>query len=172
MLQRMLQIVFWKAVDEEVGIGFQFGLAMQKFSNIEWFLHWKLKLNRSWKFRRNWKVPLVVLLERSWWAGFNGIYLVRYGIRMWEIFISKWFLPLKIQINSQKTRFWKEKSVEDMVTLGPTAQATLVIVEIWASSKPPTWMLSFARSGLHVLLSVLISFKPKGAYSDRCKSEL
>ncbi len=26
----------------------------------------------------------------------------------------------------QKTRFWKEKSVEDMVTLGPTAQASLV----------------------------------------------
>ncbi len=24
----------------------------------------------------------------------------------------------------QKTRFWKEKSVEPMVTLGPTAQAT------------------------------------------------
>jgi hypothetical protein len=28
--------------------------------------------------------------------------------------------------NFQKTRFWKEKSVEDMITLGPTAQATLV----------------------------------------------
>jgi len=26
----------------------------------------------------------------------------------------------------QKPRFWKEKSVEDVVTLGPTAQATLV----------------------------------------------
>jgi hypothetical protein len=26
----------------------------------------------------------------------------------------------------QKTRFWKEKSVEDVVTLGPRAQATLV----------------------------------------------
>jgi len=26
----------------------------------------------------------------------------------------------------QKTRFWKEKSVEDMVTLESTAQATLV----------------------------------------------
>jgi hypothetical protein len=26
----------------------------------------------------------------------------------------------------QKTRFWKEKSVEKMITLGPTAQATLV----------------------------------------------
>jgi hypothetical protein len=26
----------------------------------------------------------------------------------------------------QKTRFWKEKSVEDAVALGPTAQATLV----------------------------------------------
>jgi hypothetical protein len=28
----------------------------------------------------------------------------------------------------QITRFWKEKSVEDVVTLGPTAQATLVII--------------------------------------------
>jgi hypothetical protein len=26
----------------------------------------------------------------------------------------------------QKTRFWEEKSVEDKVTLGPTAQTTLV----------------------------------------------
>jgi hypothetical protein len=26
----------------------------------------------------------------------------------------------------KKTRFWKEISVEDVVTLGPTAQATLV----------------------------------------------
>jgi hypothetical protein len=26
----------------------------------------------------------------------------------------------------QKTRFWKKKSVEDVVILGPTAQATLV----------------------------------------------
>ncbi len=30
----------------------------------------------------------------------------------------------------QKTRFWKEKSVENLVTLGPTAQATLVFF-IW-----------------------------------------
>jgi hypothetical protein len=29
----------------------------------------------------------------------------------------------------QKTRFWKEKSVEDMVTLGPTAQAILVLMK-------------------------------------------
>jgi hypothetical protein len=27
-----------------------------------------------------------------------------------------------------KTRFWKEKLVEDMVTLGPMAQATLVFL--------------------------------------------
>ncbi len=27
----------------------------------------------------------------------------------------------------QKTRFWKEKSVENIVTLGPTAQATLIV---------------------------------------------
>jgi hypothetical protein len=27
----------------------------------------------------------------------------------------------------QKPRFWKEKSVEDMVTLGPTTRTTLII---------------------------------------------
>ncbi len=26
----------------------------------------------------------------------------------------------------QKNQFWKEKSLEDVITLGPTAQATLV----------------------------------------------
>jgi hypothetical protein len=30
----------------------------------------------------------------------------------------------------QKTRFWKDKSVEDVVTLGRTAQATLVTMII------------------------------------------
>jgi len=66
-----------------------------------WMISWlKIKLNHSWKFRRNWNVPLV-LLERSWWAGFNGIYLIRFGFRMWKILIFKCFLPLKIQINSK-----------------------------------------------------------------------
>ncbi len=43
------------------------------------------------------------------------------------------FCPAENPINSQKTRFWKEKSVENVVTfaglpltLGPTEQATLV----------------------------------------------
>jgi hypothetical protein len=40
----------------------------------------KIKLNCSWKFWRNGNLPLV-LLERSWWAGFNGICLVRFGIQ-------------------------------------------------------------------------------------------
>jgi hypothetical protein len=60
----------------------------------------KIKLNHSWNFRRNWNVPLV-LLKRSWWAGFNRIYLVRFGFRMLEILTFKWFLPLKVQINSK-----------------------------------------------------------------------
>jgi hypothetical protein len=29
----------------------------------------------------------------------------------------------------QQTKFWKEKSVEDVVTLGPTARATLVLMK-------------------------------------------
>jgi hypothetical protein len=64
----------------------------------------KLKSNRRWKFRRKWNV-LLVLSDRSWWAGFNGIYLVRFGIRIWEILILKWFLLLKIQINSKNPGF-------------------------------------------------------------------
>ncbi len=48
----------------------------------------KIKLNCSWKFQRNWNVSLV-LLEKSWWIKFNGIYLVRFGFRMWEILIFK-----------------------------------------------------------------------------------
>jgi hypothetical protein len=38
----------------------------------------------------------------------------------------------------QKTRFWKEKSVEDKFTLGPTAQATLILMN-YATSIP--WYL-------------------------------
>jgi len=61
----------------------------------------KIKFNCSWKFQRYWNVPL----ERSWWSGFNGIYFVKFGFRMWEILILKWFLPLKIQINFKKPGF-------------------------------------------------------------------
>ncbi len=81
----------WKALNEEgcTELGsMMFGRMVQKFLNMEWFLQSKLKLNRSWRFQRNWNVPLV-FLERSWWAGFNGIYLVRFGFRMWERLIFK-----------------------------------------------------------------------------------
>jgi hypothetical protein len=70
----------------------------------------KIKLNHSWKFQGNWNVPLM-LLERSWWAGFNGIYLVRFGFRMWEILNFKWFLLLKFQINSKKPGFGRKNQL-------------------------------------------------------------
>jgi hypothetical protein len=38
--------------------------------------------------------------------------------------------------NPKKTRFWKEKSVEDMVTLGPTAQATLRCYFLMQMARP------------------------------------
>jgi hypothetical protein len=80
---------------------------------LEYWMIFSLKflLNRSWKFRRNWNVPLV-LLERSWWAGFNGIYLVRFGFRMWEISIFKCFLLLKIQINFKKPGFERKNQLK------------------------------------------------------------
>ncbi len=95
----------------------------------------KIKLNCSWKFQRNWNV-LLVLLERSWWAGFNGIYLVRFGFRLWQILILKWFLPLKIQINSkviQKNRYIHCKTIftcwVSLFCNGPMVQATLVLMK-------------------------------------------
>jgi hypothetical protein len=109
----MLQIVFLMSLESSQwggvhGLGsMMFGLAVQKFLNKEWFFHWKW--NYSWKFRRDWNVS-VVLLERSWWAGFNGIYLVRFGFRMWQILNFKWFPTLKIQMNSKKPGFGRKIS--------------------------------------------------------------
>jgi hypothetical protein len=65
--------------------------------SVKVFEYWmisslKIKPNPSWKFQRNW-----------WcWKDLDeqdlmGIDLVRFGFRMWETLIFKWFLPLKIQ---------------------------------------------------------------------------
>jgi hypothetical protein len=103
-------LVSWKALDEE-GMGL-----VHKFLNIEFF-SLKIKLNCSWKFWRNWNVPLV-FLERSWWAGFDGIYLVRFGFRMWEILIFKRFLQLKIQINFKKSGLERKNQLRTSSHLG------------------------------------------------------
>jgi hypothetical protein len=48
---------------------------------------------------------------------------------MWEILIFYMISAAEILNKFQKTRFWKEKSVEDEFTLGPRARATLVGVK-------------------------------------------
>ncbi len=56
--------------------------------------------------------------------------MVRFGFRMWEILIFEVISALENSNKFQETKFWKEKSVEDMVTLG----ATLVYnkkVKLW-----------------------------------------
>jgi hypothetical protein len=112
----MLHIVYLVSLESSWGgavhglISMAFWLAMQKVLEYWMISSLKIKLNSIWKFRRNWNVPLV-LLERSWWAGFNGIYLVRFGFRMWEILIFKRFLPLKIQINSRKPGFGRKNQL-------------------------------------------------------------
>ncbi len=109
----------WKALDKEGCMGL--------VSNDVWtcdaifFEYWmifslKIKLNHSWKFWRNWNVPLV-LLERSWWTRFNGIYLVRFGFRMWEILVFNRFLLQKVPINFKKPSYGKNKSAENVLTL-------------------------------------------------------
>ncbi len=141
----ILQIVFFVSLESSrqgwaYGLGsMMFWLAVQKFLNIEWFLHWK--------FQRNWNVPLV-LLERSWWAGFNGIYLVRLGSRMWEILIFKWFLLLKFETNSKKIRFWKEKSVKNVVALdGLPFNSSMSSFHIWLFKK----LIHTLQNNVHML---------------------
>jgi hypothetical protein len=45
----------------------------------------------------------------------------------------------------QKTRFWKEKSVEDVITLGPMAQATLVIYVLSSMFSIFKWNHDFCK---------------------------
>ncbi len=65
-----------------------------------------------------------ILMSRIWWNLFGKIWIQNVGDIDFEvIFVAE---------NSnkfQKTRLWKEKSVEDVVTLGPMAQATLVFIK-------------------------------------------
>jgi hypothetical protein len=112
----------WKALDEEGCMGWFHDIWTCGSNVLEYWMIFslKIKLNHSWKFWKNWNVPLV-FLERSCWARFNGIYLVRFGLKMWEMLILKWFVLLKIQINSPKSRFWNKKSVEDVGTFRPMA---------------------------------------------------
>ncbi len=95
----------WKALDKEAWAWFHdLWTCAAKSSWILNDFFTEKNLDCNWKLRRNWNVPFK-LLERSWWAEFNGIYLVRFGVRMWEILIFNWFLPLRIQIYSQKPDF-------------------------------------------------------------------
>jgi hypothetical protein len=58
-------------------------------------------------------------------------------------------LLLEIQIKFQKTRFWKEKSLEDVVTLGPMEHATLV-AKVWHdlyNSMVNFWMIGIWEHG-------------------------
>jgi hypothetical protein len=67
---------------------------------------------------------------------------------MWEIFILQQLLLLKIQINSQKTRFWKEKSVENVLTLeGLPFNSSMISFHIWLFEK---WIHAFAKQCSHV----------------------
>jgi hypothetical protein len=63
----------WKALDERVAWAWFHDVWTCGAKVLEYWMisSLKIKLNCSWKFQRNWNMPLV-LLERSWWAGFDG----------------------------------------------------------------------------------------------------
>jgi len=107
---RMLQIVFLVSLESSWRVGLQrlgsmtFGLSSAKVLEYWMIFSLKIKLNRSWNFKRNWKVPLVfdgkISMSRILWNLFGKIWIQNVGDTDF-----KWFLPLKIQINSKKPGF-------------------------------------------------------------------
>ncbi len=62
----------------------------------------------------------IIYIGASYWKDLDEqdlieFYLVRFGFRMWEILIMS---TAENSNKFQKTRFWNEKSVQDVVTLG------------------------------------------------------
>jgi hypothetical protein len=106
----------------------------------------KIKLNCIWKFWRNWNV-LLVLLERCWWPRFNRIYLVRFGFKMWDD--CKMIFAFENSNKFQKTKFWKEKLVENMVTLeGLPFNSNMISFCIWLFNKLIMYTL---QNNVHML---------------------
>ncbi len=67
---------------------------------------------------------------------------------MWEILIFKLFLPLKNSNKFQKTRFWREKSVENVVTLeGLLFNSSMISFHIWLFKK---WIYML-QNNIHTL---------------------
>ncbi len=128
---RMLQIMFLVSLESSWWGGLHglhsimFGLAVQNVLEYWMISSLKIILNHSWKFGMESECTFGVvgriLMRRIKWILFGKILIQNVGdIEFQTIFATENSNKFK------KPRFWKEKSVEDVVTLGPTAQATLV----------------------------------------------
>jgi hypothetical protein len=106
---RLCSWCLWKALEEEGCMGWvpwRLDLQCKSSRILNWMVSsLRIKSNCNWKFWRNWNVSLVSL-ERSWWARFIGIYLVRVGLRMWEILILKWFQKPGFGRENQLRTWW------------------------------------------------------------------
>jgi hypothetical protein len=109
----MLQVLFLVSLESSRwwgvhGLGsMAFGLAVQKFLNSEWFLHWKLNKVVAGNFRG------IGTCLWCWWKDLDEQDLMEFIWYDWDwecTLIFKWFLPLKIQINSKKPLLLEGKS--------------------------------------------------------------
>jgi len=137
-----------------------------------------MKLNCSENFRRNWNVHLV-FLERSWWVGFNGIYLVRFGFKMWEILILKWFLLLKISMTMIiRTHLYKSDIWFFFVitTITPWSSTMTItngcLINNYALEWPffNNYVLEWWKFGQFLFLVIFLAMirKLQGSFSCRC----
>jgi hypothetical protein len=77
--------------------------------------------------------------------------LVRFGFRMWEVFDFQVISASEKSNKFQKTRFWKEKSFEKVVTLEglPFFYSSMISFHIWLFKKS----IHTLQNNVHMLLS-------------------
>jgi len=97
------------------------GLAVQKFFEYSLISSLKIKLNSTWNFSEELECAFGVVLYVQDLMEF--IWIQNVGDIDFKVNSAT-----KSSNKFQKTRFWKEKSVEDMVTLPSTTQATVVLM--------------------------------------------
>ncbi len=77
---------------------------------LEYWMISSLKTNLNCSLKISEELECLWCLGKILMSGIDGIYLVRFGFRMWEILILKVISAAENSSKFQTTRFWKEKN--------------------------------------------------------------
>ncbi len=135
---------------------FPFNINDQGCTDLMWD-YWTNFSMKNWNWKLYWSLgAFLVSLESPQQVRFNIIYFTIFRAKLWKILIFEWNLLLKIQTNC-KNWVWEKISwalnvftlpileifnfenvekIKNVFTLGPMAQATLVVIKVVKTSCP------------------------------------